>query len=100
MTRLVDPKGPSTGSNRVVRGGSWFYEAQYLRSAYRLFVDPGSRYDFVGFRLVRTPVSLGSVTLLSLAEEAEALFKEMGESAKRDEAISLLKQVLKLLEKL
>jgi len=43
------------GSDRVIRGGSWSFSAQDLRSAYRFNVAPDSRYGFVGFRLVRTP---------------------------------------------
>ena len=50
----VDPQGPRSGSNRVVRGGSWSSYAHYLRSAGRNSCDPGDRYDNVGFRLVRT----------------------------------------------
>ena len=38
---------------RVVRGGSWFYYARYLRSADR-FPHPDGRDTNVGFRLVRT----------------------------------------------
>ena len=53
---VTDPRGPSTGSDRVFRGGSWF--AWNVRSANRLYDSPGFRgYDDiagVGFRLVRT----------------------------------------------
>jgi formylglycine-generating enzyme required for sulfatase activity len=51
----VDPTGPSTGSARVVRGGSWSGDAQFLRSAERSSGHPGLRSGHVGFRLVRTP---------------------------------------------
>ena len=53
-----------TGSNRVIRGGSWFNGALNLRPAFRDDYDPGVRYYFIGFRLVRMPVTLGPVTLL------------------------------------
>lgn len=43
-----------SGSNRVIRGGSWFFIAQYCRSAFRSNVGPGYRSNFVGFRLLRT----------------------------------------------
>ena len=41
-------------SLRVIRGGSWNISARYLLSANRFFGNPGARYSFVGFRLVRT----------------------------------------------
>ena len=48
-----DPRGPSSGDRRVLRGGSWGNYAWYVRSSYRDWVTPGSRYDYVGFRIVR-----------------------------------------------
>lgn len=50
----IDPIGSPTGSFRVIRGGSWSYDASYLRSAYRYLGGPGGRWDDVGFRLVRS----------------------------------------------
>ena len=49
-----NPTGPSSGSFRVFRGGSWGNDAQYLRSAYRGYNVPSARYYSLGFRLVRT----------------------------------------------
>ncbi|MCL1864924.1 MAG: hypothetical protein FWF73_03840 [Spirochaetes bacterium] len=37
----------------MVRGGSWFYVGQYLRSAYRYYYYPYSRGYSIGFRVVR-----------------------------------------------
>ena len=39
---------------RVVRGGAWVNHAQFLRSAFRFRYAPGSRYEFVGVRIVRS----------------------------------------------
>ena len=49
---VTDPKGPSSGSYRVLRGGSWYVLARYCRSAYRNWVNPDVRGGNVGFRLV------------------------------------------------
>ena len=50
---LVDPAGPASGSDRVIRGGGWGSGAGYCRSAYRGRAVPGYRYADLGFRLVR-----------------------------------------------
>ena len=47
----VDPTGPASGVNRVLRGGCWSYYARNCRSAYRSSHGPGRRYDGLGFRL-------------------------------------------------
>jgi len=57
----VDPTGPSTGSFRVARGGSFGDHAQYVRSAFRGDASPGDRLDYFGARLLRqgTPAQSG-----------------------------------------
>jgi formylglycine-generating enzyme required for sulfatase activity len=50
----IDPKGPKTGKLRVLRGGSWYYLAFNLHSAYRYGLAPAERDQFYGFRLART----------------------------------------------
>ena len=47
---LADPKGPATGTYRVVRGGSWNNHARLVRSAYRFWFAPGFRLRLLGFR--------------------------------------------------
>ena len=49
--KAIDPKGPPSGSFRVLRGGCWFFYARDCRSAYRLKRDPGIRNCIFGFRL-------------------------------------------------
>jgi formylglycine-generating enzyme required for sulfatase activity len=50
----TNPMGAVSGSNRVIRGGSWYSGGQNLRSADRGDYTPSNRYNIVsGFRLVR-----------------------------------------------
>ena len=46
------PTGPSKGSDRVIRGGSWFLYARDVRSACRSRHGPGNRDSNMGFRLL------------------------------------------------
>ena len=48
-----NPSGPELCSHRVLRGGSWFLDADNCRSAYRNYWLPEDRYDHFGFRLAR-----------------------------------------------
>jgi formylglycine-generating enzyme required for sulfatase activity len=48
-----DPTGPRSSSFRVLRGGSWNYDVRGIRSAYRGYAAAVSRYESIGFRLVR-----------------------------------------------
>ena len=42
------------GSYRVIRGGSWNYDASYCRSAFRSNLTPTVRFFIIGFRVART----------------------------------------------
>jgi len=46
--------GHHWGANRARRGGGWDHYAKACRSAYRFWNIPDYRYNFLGFRLVRT----------------------------------------------
>jgi len=50
-----NPKGPSSGQFKVLRGGSWASHPQLVRSAVRNFVQPALRYDNLGVRCAKTP---------------------------------------------
>jgi formylglycine-generating enzyme required for sulfatase activity len=48
---VVDPKGPDSGPDRVLRGGSWDISAYYCRLAFRLSLPPLSSSYYFGFRI-------------------------------------------------
>lgn len=52
---VTDPTGPSNGSYRVNRGGSWFSQAKLCRSAHRAKSLPDGWSNLSGFRLLMNP---------------------------------------------
>jgi formylglycine-generating enzyme required for sulfatase activity len=50
----TNPLGPVSGSNRVLRGGSWYQLTSDVRSSYR-FCTPASSVRDIGFRVARAP---------------------------------------------
>jgi formylglycine-generating enzyme required for sulfatase activity len=50
----TDPSGPSTGTSRVLRGGSWSLLGYYLRCACRSYNSPGYCRSSNGFRCARS----------------------------------------------
>ena len=55
QTAQTDPRGPSSGSDRVVRGGCWDFNAGFCRVANRRGINPGDRRNISGFRSVLPP---------------------------------------------
>jgi formylglycine-generating enzyme required for sulfatase activity len=49
-----DPTGPDSGTQRVIRGGTWNFSPLGARSAERCWTEPDSRNCSAGFRVVRT----------------------------------------------
>jgi formylglycine-generating enzyme required for sulfatase activity len=48
-----DPKGPSRGTGRVLRGSGWYCLPMFCRSAHRSQFPPDYCSNHVGFRVVR-----------------------------------------------
>ena len=47
----TNPTGPTSGSTRVNRGGSWYDDAGNCHTANRYRITPASTLSFLGFRL-------------------------------------------------
>ncbi len=52
--KQIDPKGPETGSDRSVRGGSWYCDALSARNFDRGGDIPSIKVEFLGVRLARS----------------------------------------------
>ena len=51
----TNPVGPSSGYNRVLRGGSWNNLAWRCRVSFRYYNYPSNRNYYIGFRVVLVP---------------------------------------------
>ena len=74
----TDPKGPKTGENRVVRGGSFGGSDTYARSSNREALTPTNGWFGIGFRLVRTADFKQQMELVNLAIEKEMVLIPAG----------------------
>ncbi len=50
---LQNPKGPATGTAKVVRGGGWMDPAERITTTKRMYVNPEQRMEDIGFRCAR-----------------------------------------------
>jgi len=93
----INPVGPSSGTTRVLRGGSFNDSDAYFRSSYRIYVAPGHRPFDSGLRLVRNNISaVGSATPKSVIPTATKLLVA---PFTEDKAKEIQKQVAKALSK-
>ncbi len=52
--RKINPRGPETGTKKVVRGGGFLFHAEDLRTTIRYSLEPEKAASYIGFRCVRT----------------------------------------------
>jgi formylglycine-generating enzyme required for sulfatase activity/outer membrane protein assembly factor BamB len=55
-----DPRGPKSGSMRVIRGGEWYGDGRDCRSAFRYAEMPGGTFYVMGFRVAMDVVEPGT----------------------------------------
>jgi len=51
----TNPPGPSSGTDRVLRGGAWNGSSGSCRGSQRIYYTPADAYNNFGFRSARTP---------------------------------------------
>jgi formylglycine-generating enzyme required for sulfatase activity len=56
----TDPRGATSGTYRVIRGGSWYYDAGYCRTAFRGSHTPGNQGNDLGIRVLRSSLFMGN----------------------------------------
>ncbi len=66
---IQDPKGPASGTSRIIRGGTYGLNGYAARSANRGMADPDVRSIGVGVRLVRVPGGIKRETSVPAALE-------------------------------
>ena len=64
---LANPTGPTTGTQRLGRGGYWTYNSDECRASRRISFTPGSNFNNLGFRVVRTPDSELAPSITSIS---------------------------------
>ena len=80
----TNPKGPSSGSYRVLRGGSWGDYGDGCRVADRYHYDPSDRSHYFGFRIVCIPSQGDNETASNAAMISYASSKKDNKLAHRD----------------
>ena len=47
----LNPTGPASGTNRIYRGGSWYFDEWFCRVSFRNGLSPSYRSYGIGLRL-------------------------------------------------
>ena len=79
LDALYDPSGPEIGTEKLIKGSSWYFPPVYSRGANRGSTDPDWKTDYLGFRCARGfgPVIDGSIQPGEW-EQAEVYVSENG----------------------
>jgi formylglycine-generating enzyme required for sulfatase activity/DNA-binding CsgD family transcriptional regulator len=56
LSRQLNPGGPNSGQEKIIRGGSWGDDPAHIRSSIRSRINGDSALNFIGFRCVRYSV--------------------------------------------
>ena len=82
---LSNPTGPESGNEKVLKGCSWFFPPAYCRGAARPSVDPGARYDYLGFRCAGSPDGMAIAVPQGLPAAIDGIITlDEWESARRE----------------
>jgi TonB family protein len=85
-----NPQGPSSGSSRVIRGGSWAYYTGDLRAANRNWHVPVTRFSSLGFRCAWSETSTGGASMS--AEQAKVGQSDTTHRLRRPDTSSVERQ--------
>jgi eukaryotic-like serine/threonine-protein kinase len=55
VSPTIDPPGPESGTEKILRGGGWSTNFGTLQLSDRWPIDPNTSYSFIGFRCALTP---------------------------------------------
>lgn len=83
---VSNPSGPLSGSEKMVKGCSWFYNPAYCRGAARPSVSPDTRFDYLGFRCAMSPDQ--KTEIAEATTDLEFLIAPQGQAAVIDGTIS------------
>ena len=53
VSPYANPKGPDSGTSKVLRGGNWYHKAYYMRTTYRFNDKPDAFKNWQGFRCAK-----------------------------------------------
>jgi formylglycine-generating enzyme len=53
LAQTRNPKGPDSGSGKVIRGGGWMDGAARITTTKRMYLSPNQRMEDIGFRCAR-----------------------------------------------
>jgi len=84
----TNPRGPTSGSQRVYRGGNWGNNFNFCKVAARVAADPGPNPPIVGFRVARSSSPIAENSALTISDITDQGINTGGSTAAIDFTIS------------